>query len=120
VAVALLIATQDRRRADQSAAEASAAERHAFARRRTHDQCIRLLQLIEDDRRDHTKSPEATALVLAMRQYGWLGLSVDYYVQASRDPHNRFARAQPTEEEFVRMLQEVTDIIARLDDEDRL
>lgn len=119
MAVALLIATQDRRRSDQAAAETAAAERHAFARRRTHDQCIRLLELIEADRRSQAKSPEATALVLAMRHYGWLGLSVDYYVQASRDPDNRFARAQPTEEEFVRMLHEVTDVIARLEEEER-
>ena len=118
VAVALLIATQDRRGSDKAAAEAATTERRAFARRRTYDQCIRLLQLIEDDRHNNTKSPEATALVLAMRRLGWLGLSVDYYVQASRDPNNRFARARPTGEEFERMLQEVVDVVARLEDED--
>ncbi|WP_089105493.1 hypothetical protein [Streptomyces hyaluromycini] len=56
VAVALLIATQDRRGSDAAAAEAQATERRAFARRWLYDQCMRLLQLIEDDRRGGTKS----------------------------------------------------------------
>ncbi|MEU8031954.1 hypothetical protein AB0C13_25460 [Streptomyces sp. NPDC049099] len=120
VAVALLIAAQDRRRSDQAALEAQAAEGKAFARRRLYDQCLRLLQLIENDRRSSSKSPEATALVLVMRRYGWLGLSVDYYVQSEREPNNVFARAHPTEEQFVRMLQEVTDVLAQFEDEDRL
>ncbi|WP_167450096.1 hypothetical protein [Streptomyces hyaluromycini] len=55
-----------------------------------------------------------------MRRYGWLGLPVDYYVQADRDRNNRFARAEPTQEEFRSMLQEVVNVIERLEDEDRL
>ena len=120
VAVAFLIATQDRRRSDQGAAEAQAVEGRAFARRRLYDQLLRLLQLIEDDRRSGSKSPEATALVLATRSYGWFGFAVDYYVQSEREPNNMFAGVRPTEEQFVRMLQEVIDAMAQLDDQDRL
>lgn len=120
VAVALLIATQDRRRSDQAACESQAIERQAFQRRRLYDQCMRLLQLIEDDRRTGTKSAEATALVMVLRQTAAIGLPVDYYVEADRDPNNRFARAQPTAEEFVRMLREVSDFIASLENADRL
>ncbi|MEV7387184.1 hypothetical protein [Streptomyces sp. NPDC091215] len=120
VTVALLIATQDRRRADRAAADDAAEARHTFLRRRQYDQYLRLVQLIESDRRSRSRSPEATALVLALQPNGTLGLAVDYYVQADRDPNNRFARAEPTEEEFVRMLKEVTDAIGYLDHQERL
>ncbi|MFF1739634.1 hypothetical protein [Streptomyces mirabilis] len=87
VAVALLIATQDRRRSDQAAADVAAEERRAFARRRDYDECVRLLQLVEEDRRNNTKSVEAKALVLAMwPRRNWMGRAVDYYVESERDP----------------------------------
>ncbi|MFF4252275.1 DUF6879 family protein [Streptomyces sp. NPDC001663] len=79
-----------------------------------------LLQLIEDDRRGNNKSAEATALVMVLCRTAGIGLSAAYYVEADRDPNNCFARARPTEEEFVRMLREVTDFIANLEDADRL
>ncbi|MGW1966379.1 hypothetical protein ACWCPD_39700 [Streptomyces sp. NPDC001935] len=120
VAVALLIATQDRRRSDQAAAEATAEERRAFARRRDYDECVRILQLIEEDRRSNTKSVEATALVLAMwPKSNWMGRVADYYVESGRDPNNRYARAQPTDGEFALMQQEVVEAIAQLDHQDR-
>ncbi|MFE2684020.1 hypothetical protein [Streptomyces mirabilis] len=120
VAVALLIATQDRRRSDQAAADAAAEERRAFARRRDYDGCVRLLQLIEGDRRNNIKSVEAKALVLAMwPTRNWMGHVVDYYVESERDPNNRYARAQPTDDEFALMQQEVVDAIGKLDYQDR-
>ncbi|GGT18870.1 hypothetical protein GCM10010271_22580 [Streptomyces kurssanovii] len=121
VAVALLIATQDRRRAANDAAESAREERQAFARRRDYDECVRLLQLIEEDRRSRgTRSAEGTALVLAMwPKHNWIGMVADFYVEATRDPNSRFARADPTDDEFQLMQQEVVEAIGHLDHEDR-
>ncbi|MDO0934466.1 hypothetical protein QQY66_23335 [Streptomyces sp. DG2A-72] len=121
VAVALLIATQDRRRADRDAAESAKEERQAFARRRDYDECVRLLQVIEEDRRRRgARSAEGTALILAMwPKRNWMGRAVDFYVEATRDPNNRYARADPCDDEFQLMQQEVVAAIDSLDHADR-
>lgn len=88
VLAALDIAAEDRRRARTQAD----ADRAAFVRRRDYEECVRLVGLIEADLERFTaggaeagrRSPEATALVLALwGKRSWWGKVADYYVRCS-------------------------------------
>jgi hypothetical protein len=120
---ALIIATADRRRADQAKTE----ERAAFVRRRDYDEAVRLLALIEQDKQQFAangasrpRSVEATATVLTTwPRRNWWGTAVDYYVESLRDPNNRYATGALPSDLFTTMQNEVIGAIGMLDFQDR-
>ncbi|MEV4506046.1 hypothetical protein [Streptomyces klenkii] len=123
VGVALLIATQDRRRADQAASEARSEERRAFTRRRDYEEAARLLQIVEQDSLAtdaRRPSVEGTALILGTwNKRNWWGRAVEFYVTSRRDPSHQFADRYPTPEEFDVMKREIMDSLEKLDNQER-
>jgi hypothetical protein len=129
VATALWIGYRDRRDVVEHARQERAADREAFLRRRDYDESLRLLQLVEQDRRaweeagssgDRPRSIEATALVRALwGRRNWWGTVWDWYVDFG-SPDNRFAhdRAVPNDL-FSEMQREIAEAILRLDWQDR-
>jgi len=132
VIAALRIATQDRQRTDaaletQRSAEHEARreERETYARRRDYEEAVRLVTLIEQDRQKYSRnattppprSAEAAGLVNALwyKRNQW-GSVWDYYVEALRDPTNRYASGEPP---FQTMQEEVRAAIDRLSFLDR-
>jgi hypothetical protein len=125
VAAALWIGIQDRKDAERRARQDRAIEREAFVRRRDYEECIRLLQLVEIDRRtwegrsddqERPRSVEATALVRALwGRRSWWGTVWDWYV-GYRNPDNRFSSNKSLPDDvFPGMQREVAEMIAQLD-----
>jgi hypothetical protein len=123
VVAALLIASNDRRRQDDTFREDRLTERRAFARRRDYEEAAKLLQFVEADRQffatDQTskpRSPGAAALILATwPKRNWWGRAVDYYVESLRHPSNRYANEAMTIAEFDLMQREIIDAVMKLD-----
>lgn len=129
VATALWIGYQDRRDADEQARRERTADRETYVRRRDYDECLRLLQLVEADRRvweerrndkEKPRSVEATALVRGMwPRRNWWGTVWDWYVEY-RQPNNIFSDGQPVPADvFSRMQKEIVEAIHKLDWQDR-
>ena len=130
VMVALWISKRDRQQALDQAAGDAAAERELFVRRRDYDECLRLMELVERDRRDweaatdplsRPRSIEATALIRALwSRRNWWGTAVDWYVE-SRNPGWRYSDGVPAPDDvFVQIQDEIVQAIMQLDAQDRL
>lgn len=129
VAAALWIGYQDRRDLLRQIREDRAHEHQVFVRRRDYEECVRLLELIELDRRkwedragdeDRPRSVEAVALVRALwHRRAWWATVWDWYI-GHRQPGNRFDAGQDIPGDvFSEMQREVAEAINQLDWHDR-
>jgi hypothetical protein len=126
VGAALWIGIRDR----WDALRIAAAVRDSSIRRREYEECVRLLELVERDRRAWQerrdtlpRSVEATALIRAMSERrNWWSATVDWYID-SREPGWRFSDLKPNDpriaDVFATIEREIVEAIMTLDFEDR-